>query len=179
MTLYDGYASAGDPGGGRDTTKFYAYDAKQHADQINANTAAISTAALSPAEATVATAESTTSTAYTKLATTTDKVTVTVGASGKVLVWFSSNIYDSGSSSPFLVSVAFSGANTQAASDAISVSGNNYTAAPGAPGLRSGAMVKLFAGLSPGVTTFDMQYKCPSGGTGTFTNRNIGALPFP
>ncbi|OBE98989.1 hypothetical protein [Mycobacterium sp. 852002-10029_SCH5224772] len=36
--LYDGYSNPGDPGGGRDATKFYAYDAKQHADAINANT---------------------------------------------------------------------------------------------------------------------------------------------
>jgi hypothetical protein len=36
--LYDSYTSPGDPGGGRDATKFYAFDAKQHADAINANT---------------------------------------------------------------------------------------------------------------------------------------------
>lgn len=34
--LYDSYTSAGDPGGGRDATKFYAFDGKQHADAINA-----------------------------------------------------------------------------------------------------------------------------------------------
>src|SRR5262249_24765871 len=34
--LYDGYSSTGDPGGGRDDTKFYAFDAKSHADAINA-----------------------------------------------------------------------------------------------------------------------------------------------
>lgn len=36
--LYNSYSSPGDPGGGRDATKFYAYDAKQHADAINTNT---------------------------------------------------------------------------------------------------------------------------------------------
>jgi hypothetical protein len=36
--LYNSYSSAGDPAGGRDATKFYAFDAKTHSDAINANT---------------------------------------------------------------------------------------------------------------------------------------------
>lgn len=36
--LYDGYTSPGDPGVGRDATKFYSFDAKAHADAINLNT---------------------------------------------------------------------------------------------------------------------------------------------
>lgn len=36
--LYNSYSSSADPGGGRDATKFYAFDAKTHADAINALT---------------------------------------------------------------------------------------------------------------------------------------------
>lgn len=36
--LYNSFSSAGDPGGGRDASKFYAFDAKSHADAINTNT---------------------------------------------------------------------------------------------------------------------------------------------
>lgn len=67
------------------------------------------------ATATVSTAEATTSTSYTDLTTTTDQVTVTIGASGMALV--SLFALDTASQGGGSVSYAISGANTASATD--------------------------------------------------------------
>jgi hypothetical protein len=119
----------------------------------------------------VATAETTTSTTYTDLATPGPAVTVTVPASGKVLVSVTSGMKNSNASNPTFMSFAVSGATTQAATDtrALSLLGNNFQQA-------SASFV--LTGLTPGSTTFTAKYRT-DGGTATFQNRSIWAIPLP
>ncbi len=114
-----------------------------------------------PSTATVATSETTASGTYADLTTVTDTVTVTVPASGMVLVSISAD----SSAGGYFVSYALSGANTRAADDAHSFnsvnSGNNIM-----------GIAFLETGLSAGSTTFKMKYK-----SGTFANRRITVTP--
>lgn len=116
--------------------------------------------------ATVATSESTASATYVDLTTTTDTVTVTVGASGTVLVWLYANIYDN--SGRGWVSVDVSGANTIAASD----SNGGVATAIGTTTLGTVSVPVLFTGLSAGSTTFKMKYRAGQY-TPSFFNRRI------
>lgn len=124
------------------------------------------------AGASVATSETTTSTSYADLTTTTDTVTVTVGASGMVEVFLSCGLNIS-STNACIVGFAVSGANTQAAGDPylielVSGVAGGSQAIFGAP--------YLLTGLTAGSTTFKMKYRV-TGGTGTFFNRRIAAIP--
>lgn len=173
--LYDSYSSAGDPGGGRDDSKFYAFDAKSHADAINTNTAAIAAIVSGTKGATVATSESTTSTSYTDLTTTTDTVTVTIGASGMALVLISMNWTTSGGGfGP--MSYALSGANTVAATDAKAIAAHAQVVAA-ISGYLSGAFLET--GLTAGSTVFKAKYKSNAGVSQTWSNRRIAVIPFP
>lgn len=122
------------------------------------------------AAATVATSETTTSTTYAFLTTTTDQVTVTVGANGKVLVGAQCDFSNSGAGNYCLIAVDVSGANTQAAADAVGF-GNNS----GTQDNRLG-WTYMFTGLTAGSTTFKLKYRVTAG-TGTFGNRHIYAVP--
>lgn len=156
-------------------TTFASGESFTHAD-INATNGAINDlAARVPVAASVATGESTSSTLnYVDLTTTTDQVTVTVGPSGAVLVSITAQMTNSGSAGFAIMSFAVSGANTIAASDANSIQYKNPFV--GGTGPRFGA-TKVLTGLTPGSTTFKLKFKA-SGGTATFTNRDISVIPF-
>jgi len=121
----------------------------------------------------VATQESTGSSTYTDLTTTTDQVTVTVGASGIAMVFLHCEISASGTGDICYVSYAVSGANTIAASDEYALQFKNYVS--GARGAYGTTMVHT--GLNPGSTTFKMKYKDVSPNTGSFQYRRITVMP--
>jgi hypothetical protein len=129
------------------------------------------------ASAYVATAETTTSTTYTDLATVTDTVTVTIGATGRVLVGIKTELINNTANAWTYATFAASGANTIAAADKYSVKyqayGANAANAIGAP--------FLITGLVAGSTTFKMKFRVQTGGggsgTGQFVDRHIFAVP--
>lgn len=120
------------------------------------------------ASATVLTSETTTSTSYVTLTTTTDRVTVTVGANGLLLVSIYCGLSNSGANFSGM-SFSLSGANTQAASDTFAIAANGTNV------VRLGASF-LLTGLTPGSTIVFAGYSVNSG-TGTFVNRRITAVP--
>ncbi len=120
----------------------------------------------------VATSEATTSTSYADLATTTDTITVAVGANGKVMVGMSASMAQNTQNSAIYVGYTMSGANSVAAADSQCMS---FTAYTNNVGFVMGSPFFLEA-LTPGSTTFKMKYRV-SGGTGTFSNRRIFAIP--
>lgn len=126
--------------------------------------------------AAVAAAASTTSTSYTPTLSDslTTSVTVTIGANGVALLVVSSQSFQANNGAQSFASFSASGANTIAASDANAL-------AFGLPTVGSGMMaqfskVKILTGLTPGSTTFTLAYRV-SGGTGTFTFRDISVVP--
>lgn len=160
--LYDGFDDGeGDPGEGRDSGKFYAFDAKSHADAINTHTAVIDAntadieANAEAIAAIIAGKAGTDSTDKSVVGTTfvapgtTDKVTIDVPNSGKVLVILVSTLTDSGASTGY-VGYALSGTNTRAASERV------LTAAGSSAGTYSAFRVET--GLIPGSTTFQLNY---------------------
>lgn len=147
-------------------------------------TAGIANSAVTPSKlatgataATVATSETTTSTSYADLATTTDSVTVTIGANGLAFVSLLAQMSDSVTNAFTWVSFTASGTNTISALDANAVMLQN---SGGGVGAQVGAVIPL-TGLTVGSTTFKMKYKVQTGGggagTGTFSNRKIGVIP--
>lgn len=123
----------------------------------------------------VATNESTTSTTYADLATTTDSVTVTIGANGLALVSiYCGQIYNNTNGSRSLASFAISGATTQAAADNYSIM--ILSTGVNTPQIGIGATF-LLNGLAAGSTTFKMKYKIVTASTGSFTDRRISVVP--
>jgi Collagen triple helix repeat (20 copies) len=123
----------------------------------------------------IAASEPTTSTAYVDLPTVGPGVTLTVPASGRVLVSVTSGMTGSSGSVSCFMSFAGAGANTIAAVDA-----NSITLASGT--LQRASAASVLSGLSPGSTTFTATYKrAGGGGSGscTFVNRSIMAIPLP
>jgi len=118
----------------------------------------------------VATQESTVSTTYTDLATTTDQVTVNIGASGLVQVFLFASMTNTANYS--FVGFALSGANTDAASDTYAM----QLSPPASNTLDQRGTAFLRPGLSQGATTFKMKYRV-AGGTGNFANRRIAVIP--
>lgn len=116
----------------------------------------------------VATTQTTTSTSFADLATTGPSVTVTVGASGKVLLHIKSRMANTAADDCY-IGVAVSGATTTAAATmlAISLAANK---------LGEVGTTTMITGLATGSTTFKMQYAVASG-TGTFTNRELTVAP--
>jgi hypothetical protein len=123
-----------------------------------------------PATAYVATAENTASTTFADLPTTTDQVTVNVGASGLAQVDIYAAVSNSGTTGT-MVGFAISGATTQAASDAYSLRWDASATFVGRPGASF-----LLTGLAPGATTFKMKYRVAAG-TGTYQDRRIAVTP--
>jgi hypothetical protein len=121
----------------------------------------------------VATAETTTSTSYTDLTTAGPSVTVTVPASGAVLVTITAQ--SNNGNAGRLQSVAFvaSGSNTLAASDTRALIASN----PGSLQFQGSATFYV-SGLAAGSTTFKLVYKT-SQNTATFANRSIIVTPAP
>lgn len=123
-------------------------------------------------DAGVATQQTTTSTSYTDLATTGPAVTATIGASGKALVTLSAALQNNTSGQYSIAAVAVSGATTVAAADA---KGLYVSEATTALEYRM-STTYLATGLTPGQNTFTMKYKV-TGGTGTYSNRNVVVVP--
>jgi hypothetical protein len=120
----------------------------------------------------VSTSETTASTTYAFLATTSDQVTVTIGANGLALVCFQVTLANNTGGAFSFASVDVSGNNTIAAADNIAVALNAYTA--NASGAIGNAV--LLTGLTPGSTTFKLKYRVTSN-TGAFSNRRIAVVP--
>lgn len=133
--------------------------------------------ALGVASATVDTSQTTTSTSYADLSTTTDQVTVTIGANGLALVGISSRMANNTTNGFCFVSFEVSGANSISASNSNAIMFQN---SGGGVGATIGKTV-LLTGLNPGSTTFKMKYVVQTGGggsgTGTFANRTIFVIP--
>ncbi len=118
--------------------------------------------------ASVSTSEGTIATSYADLATVGPSVTVTIGANGVALVLFSASAVNNDANNFSLFTFVASGANT--------ISAGTYRA--GGKGLsdkEAGSHV-LLTGLTPGSTTFKMQYVA-TGGTATFNNRRLTVIP--
>lgn len=138
---------------------------------LEANTSA---APLNPAsEATVATTEATSSSAYTDLATAGPVATVTVGASGKAVVFLSADVYSSVSGNYIFAGVAVSGATTRAANYADAI----YVKSTAAGMEQSGSVMLVLTGLTPGVNTFTMKYRTDNN-SATYLNRRILVVPW-
>lgn len=139
----------------------------------NAIKAALGTIGYGTQRALVTASETTTSASYADLTTTTDQVTVAVGSSGMVVLFFGATLTNSGANYCY-IGVDISGATTTAASDTTAVQA----------AVHSGGVLKaytnslLLSGLTAGVTTFKLKYKV-NAGTGTFVNRRITAIPLP
>lgn len=141
------------------------------------------TARTTPVTAQIDTQEATTSATYTDLATPGPAVTVTVGASGRVLVLFnarcgwSDNTVDAVDGA--YVTVAASGANTIAPLQFGISDYRQFTGTTGNVGVFSGAAMKLFTGLTSGPTTFTLKYRSASAGKSVdFGFRIIAAFPY-
>jgi hypothetical protein len=124
-----------------------------------------------PASAYVSTSENTGSTTYTDLATTTDQITINIGASGLAIVSVYAHLAYFSSNTISYVGFALSGANSASAADNQAVWGNFVNVTDYAHGATF-----LLTGLAAGATTFKMKYRV-SGGTGTFSNRRIAVIP--
>jgi hypothetical protein len=123
----------------------------------------------------VAASEATTSLAYVDLTTIGPAVTLTVPASGRVLVSVTSGMTGSSGSVSCFMSFATTGANSVAAADA-----NSVTLASGT--LQRASASSVLSGLTPGSTTFTGKFKREGGGGSgscTFVNRSIMAIPLP
>lgn len=119
---------------------------------------------------TVATTQSTTSTTFTDLTTAGPSVTVSIGANGQALIALSCDMANNTANAYTVVGVAISGANTIAPADTLVIG-----SLPAAAELNIGT-VYLLTGLTPGSTTFKLQYRV-TGGTGNFLSRKISVIP--
>jgi hypothetical protein len=123
--------------------------------------------------ATAAPGESTGSTTYTGLTTAGPSVTLTVPATGKILVSVAASMIASTSSTQCYTSYAVSGGSTVAAVDL-----NAVTFTGGA--LSRASAASELTGLTPGSTiTVTAQYRSGGPGTCTYNNRTIIVLPLP
>lgn len=120
----------------------------------------------------IATSETTTSTSYTDLATSGPAVTVTVGSNGILLVLWGAAMINSASGNFTRMSWAASGANTIAAG-----THEAYMKSESGAGDLTVFRHVVLTDLTPGSTTLTGKY-IVSGGTGTFLNRELSAIPF-
>jgi hypothetical protein len=104
-------------------------------------------------------------------------VTVTVPASGKVLVTVTAELSNSASAAHTYMGFAVSGATTVAASDAQALSFTNQSNASGMT-FQASATYRV-TGLTAGSNTFTAKYKVSAASTGTYVNRNIIVIPLP
>lgn len=120
--------------------------------------------------------ETTTSTSYADLSTV-QSVTVTVGANGLLLVGYAANMKNDTANAFCMAAPALTGANTDTASDNYAAKYQAYTANAE---YRIGG-TKLYGGLAAGSTTVTLKFHVQTGGggagTGTFSNRELWAVP--
>jgi hypothetical protein len=119
-----------------------------------------------PGASNVATSETTASTSFVALATA-QSFSVTVGTSGILQVTIGATLSNSGANASY-VGFALSGVNSVASSDAKSIINVGTNAA-------SFGRTFLLTGLTPGATTVTLQFRV-SGGTGTFSGRELSAV---
>lgn len=122
--------------------------------------------------ASVATSETTAAQTFNDLTTTTDTVTVTIGANGLALVALGGVAGANAINTIASIGFAISGASTVVASDIYSLDMQTYAA--NARSRIGGAF--LVTGLATGSTTFKMKYKV-NGNTGTWSDRYIVVIP--
>lgn len=128
---------------------------------------------LGAATATVATSQTTTSSSPgIDLATPGPSVTVTVGANGQVLLLMTSNYSNNTLGEGGNFYYIASGANTIAATAFMNTERQN-----GASRTQQIAGIALVTGLSPGSTTFKLAYGANTGGTSTYAQRVLTAIP--
>ena len=129
-----------------------------------------------PAVAVVNIQESTSSTTYTDLATTTDQVTVMIGASGRALVSISAIAYSSTVGVIGYLSCALSGSNTHAADDTLCISLNTVAASNA---WSTYSWTHVWDDLEPGLTTFKLKYKIYQniGSPMNYDRRRISVMP--
>lgn len=119
----------------------------------------------------VTTAQTTTSTSFTDLATSGPAVTITTGT--KALVVVSGRLSNGSAGQWAFMGFAVSGATTTAAADASSLAfGQSATTVDS---FSQSSQIYLVT-LTAGSNTFTAKYRV-TGGTGTFTNRNIIVIP--
>lgn len=112
--------------------------------------------------------------AYADLTTTTDQVTIDVGASGVAIVSIGAWFGASTANAQAYISFASTGANVSAAADSRCA----YVRAVAGSTIIGGVESSFtLTGLTPGVTTFKMKYRA-NGGTGTYEHRRIAVLTF-
>lgn len=122
-----------------------------------------------PAQSNTSGSSTTTATSYGNLAdAVTTSVTVTTGTSAWCLLYC--NLNNSGTNSTWM-SVAVSGATTIAAADSWAIIRNQTG------GERLGSQVFFDGTLTPGSNTFTLRYRVTAG-TGTFSVRRLGVIPF-
>ncbi len=104
-----------------------------------------------------------------------DFFAVSGASSGKAIVFLYTHAVP-GASQAGYASFAMSGANSQAATDAMSL----YAVVQGGAGNPTYSAGFVLTGLTEGETTFKMKYRALAGGhTCAFSNRRIAVLPFP
>jgi hypothetical protein len=122
----------------------------------------------------VVTAESTSSATYVDLTTPGPSISVTVPASGKVLVSVTSGVTAGNGSTSCAMSFATSGTGATATSAAdaraVILLGNSLQAA---------SATYVVTGLNPVSTTFTAKYEAKGSSSCTFSNRSIWAIPLP
>ena len=126
---------------------------------------------LGPTKKTVSTSETTNSTGYVALATA-QSTSITVGANGLLLIGIKTTLQNDTITQEAHMSFAMSGTNTLSASDANDIM---YITPTAGYYVRPGA-VFLMTGLNPGATTVTAQFRV-SGGIGTFSQRDLWAVP--
>lgn len=126
--------------------------------------------------AVVEASESTTSTTYTDLATVGPFITLTVPASGRVLLIFGATLSAGTAGLAALVSITTAGANTIPADDTPSRL-LSFNSAVANQDLRASRAV-LLTGLAAGSTTFALKYRSSGAGTTTYAGRSLQVIPF-
>lgn len=135
----------------------------------------LSLASSGATKAIVLTSETLNTATYTKLATTTDQVTVTVGASGKV--WVSAKALSANNAVAYnYMAVALTGANTLTAA-AAETAGYGVQQVMAAGNFGTLQTNFLMTGLTPGVTTFSMYYKSDGVNIASFQKRILSVIP--
>lgn len=143
------------------------------AGQILVSTGPNAIAARTPTTASVVTAESTSTVAsYGDLTTVGPTVTVTTGT--KALLFWRAQIENSAVGCFGEMSFAVSGATTIAAP----ASNELRLVSPASSARQNACQYALLTTLTPGSNTFTAKYTTPTGGTATFTGRELTVVPF-
>lgn len=120
----------------------------------------------------VLTAQATTSSTFTNLATVGPSITVNVGPNGILLIGCSAAVSNDTTGNGGAMALDITGANTIAADQSLTGFGITYN------GATDNSRTNLLVGLNAGSTTLVAKYRrYGGGGTATFTNRRIWALP--